>query len=212
MKAFPITRTCVGFLIAGGLVATAFGQAAHRGPTGGDFAATNHVASALATASGSVHLSATQQAEAQARMTLAKSALARLEANAQTQKLGTGWKTDAMNMLLAMPSGQLKALSQDGSWNDFGGLRSAAKAVRAKDERPNAKLLGDQNTDLVYYPITPCRNVDTRNAGGPIAGGTARQFNADIAAAQGGTAGCGIVASTDASAWAMNITVVNMNA
>jgi len=147
-----------------------------------------------------------QKGEAQARLALALSVLDRLAKNDTSASLGPQWKQDAMNLLLDMPSRQIRAVADDSRWTDLKGVRTAAKSARA-----NAKALGDQNTDLVYYPITPCRNVDTRLAGGPIAGGTARQFNADLAGSQGGTAGCGVVPLVDASAWAMNITVVNMN-
>jgi hypothetical protein len=36
--------------------------------------------------------------------------------------------------------------------------------------------LGDSQADLVYTPVTPCRIIDTRLAGGPIAAGTTRSF------------------------------------
>ena len=37
--------------------------------------------------------------------------------------------------------------------------------------------LGSTTTDQVFIPITPCRVVDTRNVGGPISFGAARNFN-----------------------------------
>ena len=58
------------------------------------------------------------------------------------------------------------------------------------------KALGSPGSDLVFTPITPCRIVDTRNAGGMIAANTMRSFVAYTATdfvAQGGAAGdCGI--------------------
>ena len=36
--------------------------------------------------------------------------------------------------------------------------------------------LGSASTDQVFIPLAPCRIVDTRNAGGPIAAGTTRNF------------------------------------
>lgn len=75
---------------------------------------------------------------------------------------------------------------------------------------PNA--LGDVADDLVYTPITPCRIVDTRNAGGIISAGTSRNFDVDNTtsfAFQGGYDGpCGIPYSV-AQAVAMTITVVS---
>src|SRR5262245_24623832 len=61
---------------------------------------------------------------------------------------------------------------------------------------PIPRALGDPAADLVFSPVNPCRIIDTRLAGGPIAGGTQRSFvvtgSADFEA-QGGTAGgCGI--------------------
>ena len=56
--------------------------------------------------------------------------------------------------------------------------------------------LGDTDADLVYSSVTPCRIIDTREAGGPIAGGYTRNFmvaGTEGFVAQGGhTGGCGI--------------------
>lgn len=65
-----------------------------------------------------------------------------------------------------------------------GGVRQAA----AQDD---TQAIGDANRDLVYVPVTPCRVIDTRLAGGTIPSGGTRSF--DIAAAtdytaQGGSA------------------------
>jgi hypothetical protein len=57
------------------------------------------------------------------------------------------------------------------------------------------KLLGDSQADLVYTPVTPCRIIDTRIAGGQIAEGTTRNFRVTGSgfAGQGGVAGsCGV--------------------
>lgn len=46
------------------------------------------------------------------------------------------------------------------------------------------------NNGLVFVPITPCRIIDTRNAGGPISSGDVRSFfvtNTSSYAAQGGS-------------------------
>jgi hypothetical protein len=37
--------------------------------------------------------------------------------------------------------------------------------------------LGSTSIDQVFIPIVPCRIVDTRNVGGPISAGAARNFN-----------------------------------
>jgi Chaperone of endosialidase len=50
-------------------------------------------------------------------------------------------------------------------------LIEAEKSSVAAIGRSGAKVLGSANADLVYTPITPCRLVDTRGFGAPIAGG-----------------------------------------
>jgi len=75
----------------------------------------------------------------------------------------------------------------------------------------STKLLGDLTQDLVFTPIQPCRIVDTRIAGGPIAAGQVRSFNAAGQAsytAQGGSTGnCGLQAEEPAAV-ALNVTAV----
>jgi hypothetical protein len=74
-----------------------------------------------------------------------------------------------------------------------------------------AKALGDLGQDVVFTPITPCRIVDTRIAGGPIAAGQTRSFNAagqSSYGGQGGNAGnCGMQTEVP-TAVALNVTVV----
>lgn len=73
--------------------------------------------------------------------------------------------------------------------------------------------LGDAASDLVYVPVPPCRLIDTRVAGGPIAANTTRNF--DVTAVsdysfQGGSAtNCnGVGAAGSFAAAAINFTVV----
>jgi hypothetical protein len=76
-----------------------------------------------------------------------------------------------------------------------------------------AKTLGAATTDLVYTPITPCRILDTRVAGGPLGGGFTRDFNAVVGSggnfsSQGGSAtDCGVVAAGQAAV-VVNVTAV----
>jgi len=75
---------------------------------------------------------------------------------------------------------------------DFRGMR---QALLGGGHAP-AKALGTPGSDLVFTPVTPCRIVDTRNAGGRIAAGGTRSYEAFTATdftAQGGANGdCGI--------------------
>lgn len=76
-----------------------------------------------------------------------------------------------------------------------------------------AKTLGAAASDLVYTPVTPCRILDTRVAGGAIAGDASRDFNAVVGAggnfgSQGGSAtDCGVVAAGQAAV-VINLTAV----
>lgn len=65
--------------------------------------------------------------------------------------------------------------------------------------------------DLVFTPLSPCRIVDTRLAGGPIAAGTARGFKAwgaNFSAQGGNAADCGIPQNTYVAALALNLVAV----
>jgi hypothetical protein len=70
-----------------------------------------------------------------------------------------------------------------------------------------------QGGELVYTPVTPCRIVDTRQGGGPIAGGTQRNFvvtgNTGFVAQGGNAAGCGLPTGLATSVM-FNFTAVNM--
>jgi len=85
-----------------------------------------------------------------------------------------------------------------------------AKAVAAVAE----KTLGSTTGDLVFTPVTPCRILDTRVVGGPIAAGGNRSFLALAANAgvdftsQGGSNTNCDVADVGASAVAVNVTAV----
>src|SRR5260221_9941756 len=66
---------------------------------------------------------------------------------------------------------------------------------RAASEGKGPLNLGDSQADLVYTLVTPCRIIDTRLIGGPIAGGTTRSFRVtgtDLSAQGGSATGCGI--------------------
>jgi hypothetical protein len=77
-----------------------------------------------------------------------------------------------------------------------------------------AKALGSYTSDLTYTPLQPCRILDTRVVGGPIAAGQMRAFNALTApggnfTAQGGAGqDCQALTSSEASAVVLNVTSV----
>ena len=74
---------------------------------------------------------------------------------------------------------------------------------------------GSFDKDLTYTPVTPCRIVDTRNAGalsGILVAGSVRSFNGpggDSFASQGGTASnCNLLTNSAITALVVNFTVV----
>lgn len=78
------------------------------------------------------------------------------------------------------------------------------------------KALGDMATDLVYVPVTPCRVIDTRVAGGVISANSTRNFDitdvADFAFQGGASSDCGIGAAGAFAAAVINFTVVSPSA
>jgi hypothetical protein len=59
-------------------------------------------------------------------------------------------------------------------------MARASLAPRVTQSQMAAAKLGDAAADLVYTPITPCRILDTRVAGGAIASNASRDFNAVV--------------------------------
>jgi len=105
---------------------------------------------------------------------VAESIVEREEA-ASEREFDVVFRAKAKELLAALPLAELQ--SQTGE--DGLGLSS----------------LGDSQADLVYTPVTPCRIIDTRIAGGTIAAGTTRSFlvTGTNYSAQGGRAtGCGV--------------------
>jgi hypothetical protein len=74
--------------------------------------------------------------------------------------------------------------------------------------------LGDTTKDLVFTPVTPCRIVDTRNAGGQLAANSTRNFDITAVSSyafQGGdSTNCGGAGAAGSFAAALlNVTVVS---
>jgi hypothetical protein len=77
---------------------------------------------------------------------------------------------------------------------------------------PEPRALGDSSADLVYTPVAPCRIIDTRLVGAPLAAGFDRSFyvaGMDGFAGQGGSsAGCELPRGP-ATAAVVNFVAVN---
>jgi hypothetical protein len=75
-------------------------------------------------------------------------------------------------------------------------MLAAAVPALGQAQGPIPRALGDPAADLVFSPVAPCRIVDTRLAGGPIAADTQRSFvvtgTTDFEAQGGTPGGCGI--------------------
>jgi hypothetical protein len=70
-------------------------------------------------------------------------------------------------------------------------LVSGSSGVHPAKREDSTDAIGDADRDLVYVPVTPCRVLDTRLAGGTIPAGGTRSFDIAAAAnytAQGGSA------------------------
>ena len=115
----------------------------------------------------------------------------------------------------------LPALRRAAEARSFAGMNDALLVAASPAGSPpprsasRGKALGDIDRDLVYVPVTPCRILDTRVAGGAIPANSFRDFDlADVVrfAPQGGdTSNCGVGDKGSFAAAALNITVVNPN-
>jgi hypothetical protein len=117
------------------------------------------------------------------------------------QMMGTFAGADLMNMKRAAEATSFDAMS--------GALFGGSSAANMALARPTA--IGNTENDLVFTPVAPCRIVDTRVAGGPLAANGTRSFvgwTATNFTAQGGSAtNCGI--PENASAISANVVAVN---
>jgi len=128
--------------------------------------------------------------EAVQKEAVAESIVAREEA-ASDRQFDPVFRAKAKELLATLPLAELVAQTGE----DGLGLSS----------------LGDSQADLVYTPVTPCRIIDTRLAGGILAAGTMRSFfvTGSNYSAQGGSAtGCG-VPNGPTTAAAVNFVAVN---
>jgi hypothetical protein len=130
----------------------------------------------------------------------------------------------AMEMVPAFSRASLDTLARAADERTFEGMNNMlldngeradmtlVRGIRAGATPTPQRALGDAAADLVYVPVTPCRIIDTRVAGGVIAANTSRDF--DVTAVsdygfQGGSASdCGVGGAGSFAAAAINFTVV----
>jgi trimeric autotransporter adhesin len=130
-------------------------------------------------------------------------------------EIGVNQRDNLRSKLNALRADRLLAASLLGSFDGVLELLATQEQLSlANSER--SKVLGSAALDLVYTPVTPCRILDTRSAGGAIGAGLSRDFNAVVSSggnfsAQGGSStDCGMVAAGQAAV-AINVTAVTPN-
>lgn len=106
----------------------------------------------------------------------------------------------AQSIRPALAQADIANLERAASAPDFDTMSRSLMGAKASSSG-HAKF-GTAGSDLVYTPITPCRIVDTRLVGGPIATNTMRSFIAytttDFSAQGGDATNCGIPANVSA--------------
>jgi hypothetical protein len=129
----------------------------------------------------------------QARSAAAESIVVREEV-ATGRSFDSSFRAQVLTELASKPQSELDSILSKGE----AGLGLLAQGY------------GSTQADLVYTPVTPCRIIDTRLAGGPIGAGSQRSFLAtgNNYSGQGGFAGSCGVPNGPATAIAVNLTVV----
>jgi len=137
------------------------------------------------------------------------------EAARASDRWNENYTQDLLGALMKLQPDNLLAAGEAPSYQAMMRVLATGRPTRTPlPEAITPEVLGDIGDDLVYTPLTPCRIVDTRFAGGPIAANTTRSFDVDGTSftGQGGFNGsCGIPFGV-AYAVAMNITATQPNA
>jgi hypothetical protein len=130
----------------------------------------------------------------------------------------TAW---AKGMASTFAKADIATLERAALANNFDSMNAILLGARAKTASATQAItptvFGDANQDLVYVPLTPCRIIDTRVAGGVIAANTIRSFDVTAVSSysfQGGDASnCGGAGAAGSFAAAViNFTVVTPSA
>lgn len=161
--------------------------------------------------------SAASLTEARERAQLTESLVKRWKGFAEEayQANGDHW---AGELARSASLASMDALRRAAMARDFDAMNSLLLQIESKPaaaadiEAITANRIGDTAQDLVYVPVTPCRIIDTRLAGGQIAANTIRSFDVTAVSSysfQGGdVSNCGTGASGSFAAAVINFTVV----
>lgn len=124
---------------------------------------------------------------------------------------------DAKRLLAGLTAEQVAALAEGGRLGEVVNLAPPETGLATADgiQAAAARAVGDATSDLLFVPVTPCRVIDTRLAGGKMNVNEVRNFRLAGTAgfeAQGGKpGGCGIPLGASAplaAAVAINIFAV----
>ena len=163
---------------------------------------------------GTLAASAAMAGEAEDRAALSRQLLDRWSGHVEEahKQPGGQWSQEMAPLLDVVSLDDLRKAAASKNFDD---MNNALLGKAGAGDSTQA--FGDPNTDLVYVPIAPCRLLDTRVAGGPIAANTVRSF--DVTAVsdysfQGGSASnCnGAGAAGSFAAAVINFTVVTPSA
>jgi hypothetical protein len=133
---------------------------------------------------------------------------------------GPGYREIVLRALADVPLEALRQIESDGGEGDLRAAIEAARTASSSERGEGDDLLllparvsepsavsGVATSGAVFVPVTPCRILDTRVAGGPLVPGSPRSFvvtgsNPTLFAAQGGNpTGCGIPTGTAVAAF-----------
>ncbi len=141
---------------------------------------------------------AEERAERQARIADAEKAVAELIQRSAVRPFAEGAvAADAHRIVAAMSDEQVRDLLAGKNLSvALPAHRQVVAIVGGRLQTIVAKDIGDSTSDLLFVPVQPCRIIDTRLAGGPLAAGVQRDFqvtgSASLAAQGGNSSGCGI--------------------
>ena len=144
----------------------------------------------------------TQQAMLAEKIAIAQHLMA---ASLEGREATADYRMWLLESMYRAPLADLRAIRPEAGHDAI--VKAVAKAAKAP-----AKL-GAASTELVYYPITPCRYIDTRNVGGPLT--APRGFDlANTGNTYGGSAACDPKAAVGGNedtigALAINVAIVS---
>ena len=128
-----------------------------------------------------------------------------MQAAVEAREVTADYRMWLLESMYRAPLSELRAIVAGSGADAI--VRAVTKAAKAPQK------LGAASTELVYYPITPCRYIDTRNVGGPLT--TPRGFDlASTGNTYGGSAACNPKAAVGGNedtigALAINVAIVS---